>query len=202
MTAPSRRSVLLIVALAHAGLIAAMLLWPVSRGRDRGNAGEGPSLVLLQTHSAPIDTPTIRVHMESPAANPRMITDVPLPSLRLDEHAITLSPAEPPRPPIDWERESALAAASSTAQEAKERSYRDLSALTPEQRDWITRNNLQPMPEFHWDKNSRREMLRHGIIKLNDYCVLVLVIPFCNFGGKIQYDGELFKNMRDPNPLD
>jgi len=45
-------------------------------------------------------------------------------------------------------------------------------------------------------------MLRHGIIKLNDYCVLIVVMPFCRFGGTIQYNGDLFKNMRDPKALD
>ncbi len=45
-------------------------------------------------------------------------------------------------------------------------------------------------------------MLRHGIFKLNDYCVLVVVIPFCRFGGKIQYNGDLFKDMRDPKSPD
>jgi hypothetical protein len=194
--------VLLIVTLAHVGLIVAMLLWPVPRSRERRSVIETPALVLLETKSSPMNAPRIDVHIESPAANPRSITTVPLPSLRLDDNAVTLSPTEQPRPPIDWEHESALAVASSTAHEAKERSYRDLSALTPEQLDWVKRNHLEPAPGFHWDRNSRRDMLRHGIIKLNDYCVLIVVMPFCNFGGKIQYDGDLFKNMRDPKPMD
>jgi hypothetical protein len=37
-------------------------------------------------------------------------------------------------------------------------------------------------------------MLRHGFIKLNDYCVLIVVIPFCRFGGKIQHNGEFYSN--------
>jgi hypothetical protein len=61
---------------------------------------------------------------------------------------------------------------------------------------------LEPMPGFQWDRAGRREMLRHGIVKLNDYCALIAVIPFCSFGGKIQYNGDLFKHMRDPKPLD
>ncbi len=81
---------------------------------------------------------------------------------------------------------------------ARENSYRDLSSLTPEQLDWVKNNHMEPMPGFQWDQNSRGELLRHGIFKINDYCVLVVVIPFCRFGGKIQYNGDLFRDMHDP----
>lgn len=101
-------------------------------------------------------------------------------------------------PSPDGYRESARAAQSRIDQAAKEKRYRDLSNLTPEQLDWVRKNHMEPIPDFHWDRNSRGELLRHEIIKLNDYCVLVVVIPFCRFGGKIQHDGDLFKNMRDP----
>ena len=57
-------------------------------------------------------------------------------------------------------------------------------------RDWVKKNQMEPMPGFQWDRNSRGEMLRHGIVKLNDYCVLIVVIPFCRFGGKTQYSGD------------
>ena len=95
-----------------------------------------------------------------------------------------------------------LAVQSSIAQAAKEQTYRDLSSLTPEQLDWVKKNHMEPMPGFQWDRNSRRELLRHGIVKINDYCVLIVVMPFCRFGGKIQYNGDLFKNMRDPKSPD
>ena len=75
--------------------------------------------------------------------------------------------------------------------------------MTAEQLDWVKRNEMQPMgPGFHWDRSSRGQMLRHGIIKINDYCVLIAIIPFCRFGGRIQYDGDLFKHMQDPEPTE
>jgi hypothetical protein len=116
-----------------------------------------------------------------------------------NNNAITLEPAEQQRQHIDWDRESALVVQSSLAKAAKDKSYRDLSSLTPEQLDWVKKNHMEPMPGFQWDRSSRGQMLRHGIIKLNDYCVLIVVIPFCRFGGKIQYNGDLFRDMHDPN---
>jgi hypothetical protein len=193
--------VLLIVMLAHAGLIAAILLVAARPARVRISAVEVASLVLLPTESAPSDAPRISVHVESPPLA-HIHSDVPLPSLRTDGNAITLTSPEQPRQPIDWDQEAAIAVASSIAQSAKERGYRNLSGLSAEQLDWLKKNHMEPAPGFHWDRNSRRDMLRHGIFKINDYCVLVVALPFCSFGGKIQYDGDLFKNMRDPKPLD
>jgi hypothetical protein len=120
----------------------------------------------------------------------------------IDNNAITLSAPEQQQQRIDWDRESALSVQSSIARATKEEKYRDLSSLTPEQLDWIKKNHMEPMQGFQWDRASRREMLRYGIVKLNDYCVLIVVIPFCRFGGKIQYSSDLFEHMRDPRPLD
>lgn len=201
--APDRKLVLLLVALAHAGLIAAILLSSARSVRERVNAVElTASLVLLPKESAPSDAPRITIHLESPTLPAHILSDIPLPPVHSEGNAITLPPPEQQRQPIDWDHEAALAVESSIAQAAKERGYRNLSGLSPEQLDWVKRNHLEPAPGFHWDRNSRREMLRHGIFKINDYCVLVVALPFCNFGGKIQYDGDLFKNMRDPKPLD
>jgi hypothetical protein len=199
---PNRKLILLIVTLAHAGLIAAILLSATRATRERVSAVEFTSLVLLPTESAPSDAPRFAVHLEPPSPRSRILSDTPLPSVRTDGNAITLTPPAQPRPPIDWDHEAALAVESSIAQSAKERSYRNWSGLSPEQLDWLKRNHLEPAPGFHWDRNSRRDMLRHGIFKINDYCVLVVALPFCNFGGKIQYDGDLFRNMRDPKAMD
>ncbi len=200
--APNRKLVLLIVMLAHAGLIAAILMVAARPAREQLGAAELTSLVLLPTASAPRDAPRLAVHLESPSPPARGLSDIALPSLRTDGDAVTLAPPQLQRPPIDWDHEAAIAVASSIAQSAKERSYRNLSGPSPEQLDWLKRNHMEPAPGFHWDRNSRREMLRHGIFKINDYCVLVVALPFCSFGGKIQYDGDLFKTMRDPKPLD
>jgi hypothetical protein len=192
----------LIVILAHAALIAAMLLSRPRLSRERRNPVTFLSLQLLLNDSAKIGAPRSTVQIDSAASHPSIVPDLSLPPILLDNNAITLSPTEQQQQPIDWDRESALAVESSIAQAAKEQNYRDLSGLTPEQRDWVKKNHMEPMPGFQWDRNSRREMLRHGIVKLNDYCVLIVVMPFCRFGAKIQYNGDLFKDMRDPKSFD
>jgi hypothetical protein len=199
--APRRSLVLLIVILAHAALIAAMLLSRPQLSRERRTPVTFLSLLLLPNDSAKIGAPRFPVQIDSAASHPSIVPNLSLPSIPLDNNAITLSPTEQ-QPRIDWDRESALAVESTIAQAAKEQNYRDLSNLTPEQRDWVKKNHMEPMPGFQWDRNSRRDMLRHGIVKLNDYCVLIVVMPFCRFGGKIQYNGELFKNMRDSKSFD
>jgi hypothetical protein len=200
--APGRSLVWLVVILAHAALIAAMLLSRPRLSRERRTPVNFLSLQLLPNHSAKIDAPRFTVQIGSAASHPSIVPDLSLPSIPIDNNAVTLSPPEQQQQRIDWARESALAVESSIAQAAKQQNYRDLSSLTPEQRDWVKKNHMEPMPGFQWDRNSRRDMLRHGIIKLNDYCVLIVVMPFCRFGGKIQYDGDLFKNMRDPKSFD
>lgn len=157
---------------------------------------------LLPNRSARNSAARFFVQIDSDISRPRTLAPPTLPPIPIDNNAITLSPSEQQQQLIDWDRESALAVQSSIASAAKEKNYRDLSGLTPEQLDWVTKNRMEPMPGFQWDHNSRREMLRHGIVKLNDYCVLIVVLPFCRFGAKIQYNGDLFKHMRDSDPVD
>lgn len=160
------------------------------------------SLLVLPPDSAKVDTARLSARISAVLSVQRPSTELPQLPSQLGSNAITLSPAEKKQYNIDWDRESELAIQSSIAKMAMENGYRDMSKLTPEQLEWVKQNHLEPMPEFQWDKNSRGEMLRHGIIKLNDYCVLVVVIPFCRFGGKIQYNGDLFKDMHDPKVHD
>ncbi|HEY6621218.1 MAG TPA: hypothetical protein VIY68_16850 [Steroidobacteraceae bacterium] len=159
------------------------------------------SVLQLPNRSATIDTPRIRLRIDAGAARARINADLPVPPVVINDNSITLSPTEQQlQQRIDWNREAELAVQSSIAQAGKEKNYRDLSRLTPEQLDWVKKNHMEPMVGFQWDRNSRGEMLRHGIIKLNDYCVLIVVIPFCRFGGKIQYNGDLFKDMHMHDP--
>ena len=195
--APRRDLVWLIVILAHAGLIAAMLLSRPPLSSERRSPVDLPSLLLLPNDAARIPAPRLTVQMDSAARRPIIVPELTPQSIPIDKNAITLSPIEQQQQRIDWDRESVLAVQTSLAQAAREQTYRDLSSLTPEQLDWVKKNHMEPMPVFQWDRNSRRELLRHGIVKLNDYCVLIVVMPFCRFGGKIQYNGDLFKNMRD-----
>ncbi len=201
--APKRYLAWLVVVLTHAGLIAAVLLSNPRLSRETRKPARSLSLLQLPNRSATIESPKISVQMDASVSHPRISVALPLPPIVINNNAITLSPAEQQlQQRIDWDRESELAVRSSIAQAGKEKNYRGLSSLTPEQLDWVKKNHMEPMPGFQWDRNSRGEMLRHGIIKLNDYCVLIVVIPFCRFGGKIQYNGDLFKDMRDPKAPD
>jgi hypothetical protein len=184
-------------------LIAALLLLSSPRPtRELRGSISSLSLLQLRNDSEKVDATKIIIRIDAAASHPSILADLPLPRISIDNNSITLSPTEQQQQRIDWDLESALAAQSSIAQAAKEKNYRDLSSLTPEQLDWVKKNHMEPMPGFKWDRNSRGEMLRHGIVKLNDYCVLVVVIPFCRFGGKIQYSGDLFKDMHDPKSPD
>src|SRR5258708_26248993 len=166
--------------------------------RERRRPSYSLSLLRLPNDSAKNVPAKIIFQLDAAAPHFNIDRDLPRDPIPINNNAITLSPSEPLRHHIDWDRESALPVQSSIVKSAKDRSYRDLSSLTPEQLDWVKKNHMEPMPSFQWDRSSRGQMLRHGIIKLNDYCVLVVVMPFCRFGGKIQYNGDLFKDMHDP----
>jgi hypothetical protein len=193
----------LVVILAHTGLIAAILLSRPQSSRGSQSLVVPLSLLSLPSVSSKTRGPKFAaIDVRPPHFDPGIIARLTLPPIATESNAITLSPTEQPRQPVDWDHESALAVQSSLARTAKEKSYRDLSSLTPEQLDWIKKNHLKPVPGFQWDRSSRREMLRHGIIKLSDYCVLIVVIPLCSFGGKIQYNGDLFGHIGDPSQFD
>jgi hypothetical protein len=183
--------------LAHTGLIAAILLSSLRFSRELKTPGYSLSLLSLPSESTNLASAKIAVQLDAAALRSNIDRDLSMPPI--PNNTIRLEPSEQQRQHIDWERESALVVQSRIAEAAKDKNYRDLSSLTPEQLDWVRKNHMEPMPGFQWDRNSRGQMLRHGIIKLNDYCVLVVVIPFCQFGGKIQYNGDLFKDMHDPN---
>jgi hypothetical protein len=106
----------------------------------------------------------------------------------------------PPQPKIDWEQEAASAAQNYIADAEKQKKYRDLSALSPEQLSWSKRNHMQPMPPGIAWTHPRFEFDRHSglpIFWINDHCVLVTLMVFCGIG-KIEVNGELFKHMREP----
>ena len=196
--APRRYLICLVVVLVHAGLISAILMASARFSRELKHPSYSLSLLRLPNDSTQIASENITIRPDTAALHLHINKDL-LPPIPITSDAITLLTPERQRQRIDWDRESALAVESSITKAAKENSYRDLSGLTPEQLAWVKKNHMEPMPGFQWDRSSRGQMLRHGIIKLNDYCVLVVVIPFCRFGGKIQYNGDLFKDMHDPN---
>ena len=159
-------------------------------------------LVLMVLHDkarATTDTVTPRRSAVSPpAAIPKNRTVIPEPG---PDNSITVPPEAPPQPRIDWEREAELAAQNGVASAEKQKNYRDLSALSPAQLNWLRRNHMEPMPpgiEWH---HPRFEFDRHSglpVLWINDQCVLVTLIVFCGIG-RIEANGDLFKHLRDPH---
>lgn len=113
--------------------------------------------------------------------------------------------ASAPNAPVDWLRESELAA------------RRQVDALASDRRrnrDLVSRGNervrakpASPAPEFAWDRahTQRIEPLPTGgtLIHLNDRCVIVLsglIMPACTLG-RIEARGDLFEHMNDLPPL-
>ncbi len=113
-------------------------------------------------------------------------------------NAITV-PLDAPPPKIDWEHEAELAARSGVARDIKEHHYRDLSALSPAQQEWLRRNHMEPMTaEFPWDRRRRDNGNPLGVFWINEYCVIVVLIPFCRWGGRVDPNGDLFRHMETP----
>jgi hypothetical protein len=113
-----------------------------------------------------------------------------------------MTPLEPsPQRKIDWEHEAELAAQNAVAGAEKQKNYRDLSALSPEQLSWIRENHMEPMPAgIQWTHPRFEFDSRTGlpVLWINDHCVLVMLMVFCGVG-HVEANGDLFKHMHDPH---
>jgi hypothetical protein len=110
--------------------------------------------------------------------------------------------AEPPPPRIDWEQEAESAAQNEVSRTEKDKTYRDLSALSAVQLQWLRENHKEPAPPGIQWKHPRVE-IQNGfpIIWINDRCVFIpwmMFAVFCGVG-HIEPNGDLFKHMRDPH---
>jgi len=115
------------------------------------------------------------------AAEPRISSDdEPAPG-----GAITL-------PLIDWELEAEAVARNS----ANAKLYRDLAGFTPEQLEWIKRNQMRPVPyNPFWDHGRHAD--EPGVLWISDDCAIVNLLPMCRIKlGKRKVPGDLFKDMR------
>lgn len=155
------------------------------------------ALVLLLLPE-PTDTTAVAVtsaHRPSRTKSPTPSAATPAPAGSRE------SPDASASAPIDWEEEARLAARNTIADADKERAYRDLSSLSPEQLDWMRKNHLEPAaPGIPW-KYRRVEVGAGGwpIIHINDHCVVVpflMMMVFCSIG-HIEPRGDLFDHMRD-----
>ena len=95
-------------------------------------------------------------------------------------------------PPIDWDLEAAIVARGSVGK----RLYRDLAGFTPEQLEWMKRNQMAPAPyNPFWDEHHRAD--EPGVLWISDDCAIVNLMPVCRLKvGKRQVRGDLFKDMR------
>jgi hypothetical protein len=166
-----------------------------------------PLVLLSLPHDAPVAANAVRPGRL--AAQRRLATSKPGASSprasnpeAATSNAITVAPD---LPKIDWEEEAERAAENAIANSDKENGFRDLSALSPQQLDWIRRNHMEPaQPGIAW-MYRRVEITKGGfpIIHINDHCVAVpflLMMVFCQIG-HIEPNGRLFEHMRDPaNP--
>jgi hypothetical protein len=192
----ARPLIFLAVLMLHAAIVF-LLLRP---GRLLTNSGTRDlPLFLMLLHSIPPPATGIATPRPAPASKTRFAKREPAPAPAPD-NAITPPPEVPPRPSVDWQREAELAAQNAVADAERQGNFRDLSALTPQQLDWIKRNHMEPAPPgIHW-KRPRVEITPGGlpVIWINERCVLVVVMVFCGIG-HIEADGGLFNHMRDPH---
>jgi hypothetical protein len=150
-------------------------------------------LVLMYLHDG------VRAITQAVSPRPRARLP-PMPSATAQ--ATTPPPQAPPPAAIDWEQQAELAARNGVAAE-KQKDYRDLSALSPEQLSWIRNNHMQPAtPGIPWT-HPRFEFDAHSglpVFWINDRCVLVMLMVFCGVGHR-EASGDLFKHMdRSPAP--
>lgn len=114
-------------------------------------------------------------------------------------YAITLATEPTELPKINWEYEAELTAKNNATNAAANSNFRDLSGLSAEQLQWVRNNHMQQMSsDFAWDHRTRDNGNPLGLFWINEYCVIVVMIPFCRWGGKIVPNGDLFKHMHDP----
>ncbi len=104
---------------------------------------------------------------------------------------------------IDWEHEAKLAAQNGVSSAEKEKSYRNLAALSESQMRWVRENHLEPAPPgISWTYR-RVEVVQDGlpIIHINDHCIAVpflMMMVFCKIG-HVEPKGDLFEHMRSPH---
>ena len=187
----------LAVLISH--IVIVLIVLRTGRLRISSPADSYEPLILMLLHDS------IRVPPEAAPQRPTPVPRAAGSSARaakpesVPDSAITLPPAVPPPPEIDWQREAELAAQNGAADTEKQRNYRNLAGLSPEQLSWIKRNHMQPMPPgIEWT-HPRFEFDSHSglpIFWINDHCVLVTLMVFCGIG-KIEANGELFKHMGD-----
>jgi hypothetical protein len=176
-----RPLVFLAVLLSH--LLVVLLVIRTSRqGLSSSGSADEPLVVMVLRDKVPPVTGEMKPR--APRLHARTATPAPVPG-----NSITI-PFVPPPPKIDWEQEAQLVAQKSIADADKEKSYRDLSALSAAQLNWAKRNHLEPAPPgIPWN---------HPRVEVQNGFPVIMLAVFCLIG-HIEPRGDLFKHMRDPH---
>jgi hypothetical protein len=184
-----RLTVFLCVLLFH-GIIAALLIRS-SRLRVSVDQTFALELLLISGPANPGESSTTN--------SASKLREIKTPELGIRTLATPAEPNEQPlassaitSPPIDWELEAEVVAQNSVG----ERLYRDLAGFTPEQLEWMKRNQMAPAPyNPFWDDGRRVD--EPGVLWINDDCAIVNLLPVCRIKlGKRKVRGDLFKDMR------
>jgi hypothetical protein len=188
-----RAAVFLCVLLIH-GILGALLIRTSPSHLPAGQVTQSFTIELLPEPSR-VQAKTNRPEtvVSKPASNP----DIKPRSTAPAESAGGIDKERPPnnaitQPPIDWGLEAESVARNSGGK----RSYRDLAGFTPEQLEWMKRNQMVPAPyNPFWDDGRRVD--EPGVLWINHDCAIVNLLPVCTFKlGKRKVRGDLFKNMR------
>jgi hypothetical protein len=185
--------VLTFVLVAH--LIVVLLISRSAHQQVHASKSVLDALVFLILPRQPVAKPNeVPSASKSPAAKTR-----PSKPARLAAARITIPSPQTPSNKIDWEHETQLAVQDALANAEKERNYRDLAALSPEQLKWVRENKYVPAPPgIPW--TYRRVDVSQGgfpVIHINDHCVLIplmMMMVFCKIG-HIEPKGHLFQHM-------
>jgi hypothetical protein len=108
---------------------------------------------------------------------------------------------------VDWDEQASKAARDHINEAGREGAYRDLAGLSAQQKQFLERTQIQPVPHNpFWDDKSRLDI--PGGFWTTDNCAVVNLLPACRIKwAKRKARGDLFEDMktyldeRDSNPL-
>jgi hypothetical protein len=191
----TRRSLsFLAVVMLHVAVVTMIVRLPQANRSPKSTDKQIILVFLKDQSSMPVHTVTRAPspsHREGPAGQPTNHSQT--------VQSTIIDPAKKEVPPtIDWEHEAQIAVQHGGANNGANDGYRDLSGLSAAQLEWLQKNNMKRMhSDFAWDHRRRDNGNPLGLFWINDYCVIVVMIPFCRWGGKIQPNGNLFDHMYD-----
>lgn len=195
--ATQRIPVLILVAVAHVGVLLALIALnrvPVFRGRNQ----DEPSLlvwlpeIVAPAPASPSPPPARPKNRAAPTAKAPPLLQTPEP-----ENAITPEPE--PQPAPDWEGSAHAAASAEVDKENGVR--RQASRFAAPHSAIFAAREVEPHLRWDPDNKNRLELIAGGAaLHLNDHCAVAIVLLFPFFGctfDKIPARGDLLEHMKD-----